>query len=241
MTPEAAAAASADAIHQFGSYFMLDPATYQRGAELGFDPMSFYFVGRGGVLGAVPGDVVAAALVFFEPRQVVRAWEASRSVMGPRDAAAIFVACGHTWARRLPGDLDLARLAELAGKLAWAAVPAGAPLFAAWRAMPEPEDPKALVLHRMHVVRELRGGWHGAAVLGAGLAPVEAVAVRDAGRAALLGWDGELPDPEPFQERWARASAMTDRLMATAFAGLAEDERAEFVDLADRALAAVKA
>ena len=46
---------------------MTDPATYAYGAELGFEGMDFYVAGRGGALGDVPADVVAAAFVFFAP------------------------------------------------------------------------------------------------------------------------------------------------------------------------------
>ncbi len=55
-----------------------------------------------------------------------------------------FAECGHQWGRdKLPDDVDAARLAELEAKVADAASPAGAPVFAGWRALAAPDDPKA--------------------------------------------------------------------------------------------------
>ena len=68
---------------------------------------------------------------------------------------------------------------------------AGAPLFAGWRALDEPEEIKALALHRLNALRELRGALHGAAVLTVGLAPLEAIVVRTPAMLSVFGW------PEP--------------------------------------------
>ncbi|MCU0267082.1 MAG: hypothetical protein MUF83_00405 [Acidimicrobiales bacterium] len=243
MKPQDAAIASAEAVGGLGSGFMLDMGTYARGGELGFEGMDFYVAGRGGALGDVHGDVVAASFVFFEPEGVRRAWDASRAVLPPRQAATAFIGCGHAWAEdHLGVGVDYRRLAELAGRLAAAANPAGAPLFAAWRAMPEPESasPEALALHRMNVLRELRGGWHAAATLAVGLAPLDAVMVKTPYMAGIFGWPEPYPEPDDAaRTRWAQAEEMTNHLMAVPFAALAEAERAELVELASAALAAV--
>ncbi|MET0804533.1 MAG: hypothetical protein ABW009_11615, partial [Acidimicrobiales bacterium] len=98
--------------------FMLDGATYAVGGEAGFNGMDFYGAGRGGVLGDVSADVVAAALVFFNPSVVEGAWEGSRDVMSRSAAAELFAGCLVTWAgEHLGDDVDWARLAELAGKV----------------------------------------------------------------------------------------------------------------------------
>ncbi len=237
MTPERTAIESAAAIGGLSSHFMLDPATYATGAELGFPGMSFYVGGRGGALGDVGADVVTAAFVFFHPDNIADGWAQAASAMGRIEAAEAFAACSHRWAREhLPADLDTARLAELVGKITAAASPAGAPLFAAWRALPEPEDAPALALHRMNVLRELRGGLHGCAVLASGLAPEQALAVRTPYMAALFGWP-EPGDASAFQPAWDQAEAATNVAMARAFDVLSETERTEFVGLSAQALA----
>ncbi|MEZ5144505.1 MAG: hypothetical protein R2726_18635 [Acidimicrobiales bacterium] len=123
MTPEQAAVATRAAIVDVPSVFMLDMATYAAGAELGFSGIDFYVCGRGGALGEVDGDVVAAAFVFFEPGGVLASWEAGRRVLAPRDAAREFIRIGHTWADdHLGHDVDepaaRAELAELCAAVA---------------------------------------------------------------------------------------------------------------------------
>jgi len=236
MTPQDAAEATAAAIAKVGSHFMLDGATYVRGAELGFEGMDFYVAGRGGALGAVDAEVVAAAFVFFNAEAVRTGWEQAGRVMPPHTAAREFAACAAAWGEAyLPDDLDAVRLAALAGKVIAAASPAAVPLFAAWRAMAVPSEPKAAALHQMNVLRELRGGLHGVAVLGSGLDPLEAVMVSSPGMAPVFGWVEPYPEADPHRARWAEAQTLTDRLMAAPLAVLDDDELDEFVALADEA------
>ncbi|HYI63105.1 MAG TPA: hypothetical protein VEW93_15040 [Acidimicrobiales bacterium] len=237
MDPVAAAAATAPVVGNLSTHFMMDLATYQRGAELGFTGADFYTVGRGGALGDVHADVVASAFVFFAPAAVAETWDRGRAVMAPTEAADHFLAVGHDWAEgHLGDDADLPRLADLVGRLTAAANPASAPLFAAWRARPEPgaDRPRALAFHRLNVLRELRGALHGAAVLAHGLGPHEAVTLRSPHMLGIFGWDGPHPDAGKRGERpeWAAAEAATDRALGRAYAALGEAERVELCDLA---------
>jgi len=236
MTPEEGAAASAGAISSLGSRFMLDPATYAAAADLGFQGMDFYACGRGGALGDVDADVVAAAFVFFNPEAIRASWASGRAVMAPLDAAQHWMAAAHAWAEaHIPDDIDSSRLAVLAGKMSEGADAAGAPLFAAWRALPEPSEGrvKALALHRLNGLRELRNAMHGAAVLAAGLAPVQALMVRQPYMAPVFGWQDPPTPAEAHQALWNAAEAATNRSFQRAFEVLDEDERAEFVRLAN--------
>lgn len=227
------ATANAAAVSSIGSHFMLDGATYKRGAELGFQGIDFYVTGRGGVLGEVDADVVAAGFTFFEPGTVRTLWEQGRSVMAPTQAAAEFATCCAAWAEaHVPDAVDAERLATLAGKVAAGARPACAPVFAGWRAMSAPAGPKAAAVHHMNVLRELRNGLHGAAVISAGLSPLEALSVRSPGMLGLFGWaapaetDGLLP-------AWESAEEQTNRSIAHAYEALDARERAELVELAE--------
>jgi len=227
----AAAAGTADAVSQVGSHFMLDGDTYKRGAELGFEGLDFYVTGRGGVLGDVDADVVSAAFAFFEPGSVRTLWEQGRAVMPAAQAATEFAACCHRWAEtHVPDDLDASRLADLAGRVVATARPACAPVFAGWRALPVPEAPKARAVHHMNVLRELRLGLHSAAVLAAGLSPLQALSVRSPAMAPLFGWP-ELADVTGLQAVWDDAEANTNRAIAHAYEGLDDGERTELVEL----------
>ncbi|HUC36188.1 MAG TPA: hypothetical protein VMR97_03600 [Acidimicrobiales bacterium] len=227
-----AARDSAGAIVGLPARFMMDGATYARGGELGFDGVDFYFAGRGGALGDTCGAVVAAAFVFFNPETVCEAWARTEKVMGRVDAANAFAGCSSTWAAsHLADGVDYARLAELCGRVVRSASPAALPLFAAWADLPEPEDDKALALHRVNLLRELRGGLHGAAVLAAGLDPRDAVMVHTPYMAGLFGWGEPDPDAEPHRPEWDRAEALTDSEMARTLGVLASEELAELVGL----------
>lgn len=214
--------------------FMLDPATYAHGGELGFSGFDFYMCGRGGVLGPVPGDVVAAAFTFLGPDAVRAGWDAGSAVMAPGEAADAFMATGHRWGREhLHPDLPADRFAELALRVVDGADPSACCLFAAWRCAPRPDDDRALALHAAHLLRELRGGAHAAAVRAAGLTPHQAVVVRGGPTTAqFLGWPTPHPDTQGLRGRWEAAEAATDTIVCQALAVLDDDEVVELVDLA---------
>ena len=235
MTPEQAAHDAREAIVRVPGGFMTDAATYARGAELGFEGADFYAAGRGGVLGDTHADVVAAAFVFFAPETVRAAWARSASVMSRERAARQWAAVAHAWAAaHLSNDVDWRTVASLLGRVVGAAPVAGAPLFAGWCVLDEPEEPKALALHRLNAMRELRGALHGAAVLTVGLSPVEAVVVRTPAMLPVFGWPEPHPDPKPLHERWALAEARTDSMLGRHLAVLDDAERTELVELLGR-------
>jgi hypothetical protein len=241
MQPEETARASAKGIGDLPANFMLDGATYERGGSLGFDGVDFYIAGRAGALGDVDGHVVAAAFAFFEHGQIVEGWERARKVMAPLDAAAAFAGCLRSWAGAHLGEgPDYERLAVLAGKVTTGADIAGAPLFAAWSVLPEPDEPAATALHRLNLLRELRGARHAGSVLAAGLSPLEALSVKTPFIAAVFGWGEPLEVSDDMRERWARAEAGTDAAVGRAFAALEPSERGEFVALLGEVVAAVR-
>ncbi|HEY7948332.1 MAG TPA: hypothetical protein VID75_11710 [Acidimicrobiales bacterium] len=239
MDPVEAARQTSPVIVSLPAGFMLDGATYQRGGELGFDGVDFYVTGRGGALGDVDGSVVAAAFVFFHPPSIIERWDRGRAVMAPIEAAHAFASCLDTWsADHLADTVDYARLAELEGKLIAAASPAAAPLAAAWAALPEPKEPKALALHRMNILREWRGAVHGAAVVGSGMEPLHALMVKTPAMAPLFGWTEPYPDPGLHKAEWKTAEAATNRTAGRAFAALSEADRSALVELLTEAQAA---
>jgi hypothetical protein len=232
MNAEEAARATTDAVAYLPAGFMLDGATYKRGGELGFDGVDFYTAGRGGALGDVDGLIVAAAFVFFNPASILEAWERTRPLMSRRDSAGAFAGCLHAWAQdHLSDDVDYGRLAELLGRVNDGASPSAAPLFAAWKAVPEPKEPKALALQRLNVLRELRGAAHGASVLAFGLEPLEALLIKTPFMAGIFGWVEPFPDVEAGHDAWDRAEAATNRIIARAYGVLDPAELSELVDL----------
>src|SRR6202043_4239334 len=58
-------------IHDIGTAIYLSPDVFGWAAEWGWsNPFSFYFAGRGGMLGDVGPDVVTSAFGWFEPNAV---------------------------------------------------------------------------------------------------------------------------------------------------------------------------
>lgn len=234
MDAQSAAEATAKAVSSVGSHFMLDGNTYKRGAELGFAGLDFYATGRGGVLGDVDADVVAAAFAFFEPGQVRMQWEQGTKVMTPREAADAWATCCSDWAEaHVPDELDSARLGELLDTVVATARPACAAVFSGWRALPVPTAPKARAVHQMNALRELRHGLHSAAVIAAGVTPHEALSVNSPGMAPIFGWAGLADGAEEARPRLQAAEAATNTALAHAFAGLSDGERDELVELMD--------
>jgi hypothetical protein len=244
MTAEEAAAAAARPIGSVGGRFMSWVPTFRRGTAAGF-PKGWYFyaAGRGGVLGDVDADVVAAAFVYFPADWLRDHWETARTVMEPRQAAAEYAAACHEWGREHLTEVEgLDRLAVLLARVADSADPAGAPLFAGWRALPRPDDAAGAVAQLLMVMREHRGGQHAMTVLAEGLTPVEAVVTGGgAGNAKFFNWPTPLPDPEPLRAAYANAEARTTRLAARAYEVLSPDERRELVDLLTRMKATLDA
>ncbi|WP_280367845.1 SCO6745 family protein [Nocardia wallacei] len=240
------AAAVKEQIQQVGGGFMFSREAKAFGAATGVDGfLGPYTRGRGGVLGEVDADVVAAAFGFFRPETVRAAWESVR--MPAAEAAVGYLTACQEFGRRKLADFDgAAPLAELLEAVADTADPAGVPLFAGWRALPRAADAPARALQLIHVLRELRGGLHLLAVRAQLLGPQAAVLISGSPRhsgpdqARLFGW------PEPFPEitddqrqRWAAAEALTEELIAPAFAVLDEKASDELVRLLNEAHATV--
>lgn len=240
-TPTEASRASAAAVGGLPSLFMFDAATYAGAAAAGYEGLAFYFCGRGGVLGDVGAAAVTEAFAFFSPDAVATGWDSGHGVEDRDAAAHRWADAAADWARaHLPeGVVDYRRLAELAGKVVAAADPTGAPLFAGWRELPVPDDPRAAALHHLNGLRELRNARHAEAVAAAGIAPLEAVMVRSPHMVGIFGWPEPHPEPDDeLRARWQAAEDDTDERFGRDLAVLDADERAEFVELADAALAA---
>ncbi|WP_328395039.1 SCO6745 family protein [Nocardia sp. NBC_00416] len=132
-----------------------------------------YFAGRAAPLGAVQPEVVHALFYNFTVERVRRAlpsaWE-----FAPPEAALTAREKGSSAAlRRQFGELadnpDVATAAELASRAAAAAPTEGRALFAANRALPEPDEPVARLWHAASLLREHRGDGHVAALLATGI------------------------------------------------------------------------
>lgn len=226
-------------VGDLGGRWMLDPEVLGPCRAAGYpNGFAYYMAGRGGVLGDVDAEVVTSAFGFFAPDTVRAMWEPGIAVEGARAAAARYgAACAQFGQRRLGGFEGAGRLAELAGAVAARADSAGLALFAGWRVEPLPADDAARAFFLVHVLRELRGSVHVAAVMAAGLRPVEAVlATAGVQGAERFGWKGPFPEVAPAAKE--PAERLTDDIVARLYSEvLDETAAASLADLVDSAKA----
>lgn len=249
LTSEAVIAATAKPILEYGRSWMMDPATAERGAELGLTPgFGFWVNGRAGFLGPVDSDVAAAAIGFMSPEQIRSLWGVGIDETAMPDMTAAYAEMAGRFGTRTLAAIDgdeLRRLADLCHKVADAAGPSSGVLFTGWRLLDRPADPGADAAVAMNVLRELRGGAHLSAVNAVGLGPHGAIMSTDdpirggASWAEVFGWTA--PHPEPDFALRAEAETVTDKICCAGYDALDQTERADLVRLVGAARAALDA
>jgi hypothetical protein len=207
-----------------GASFYFVPETLARGKELGLDGFRFYVLGRGGVLGDVEPAVVRSAFGYFHPSLVERMWTSAKEIVTPRAAAREYIACAHEHGRRRFDDVTgLDAYVDAATAVIAHVEGVSMPLFAGVRAEPVPADAAAAAMHQAMVLREMRGSMHLLALTAAGLPSHVAHAIKRPDDVGVFGWKDDPPVPtDADREAWARAEALTDDLLAPAFAALTD-------------------
>ena len=233
MTPLQTAGALKDVAGGFGFAFMASPEVRARGkAELGLRGRAMYHLGRAGALGDVTVETVMAAEAFF-PEHVVRThWTEGRALVEPMTAAMFYAdRCADHGRATLASASP--RAVELLERVVDGAEPLGLPLFAAWRALPRPEDAPGRLGLLLNVLREHRGSVHACAVAAVGLHPLAAIMSGSYGEAnaRFFEWPEPYPDPAEHRVAWEQAEALTSQAAAVPYAVLTPDERAELVTL----------
>lgn len=222
-------------ISRIGGTFMTEAATLARGEEIGYRGWAFYYGGRGGVLGEVDADIVAASF-FFIPLEIVRkAWGKARAVGPVAVAVSAYADICADWGRAHLAEAEgLDRLTELTEQLVTGTTPLNAPVFAGWRTVPRPSDAAGRLALALHTLREHRGAMHAVAVQSVGLTPLEATATSKLAQISLKLFSWPEPWPEVTDDliaRRKRADELTDELCAAAYDGLSPEEAQEWVGL----------
>jgi len=219
-------------------------ATLERGASVGLDPATnhFWIVGRAGVMGDCTWEVAAAGLGFLGPDAVRAAWQAVPDGVSHLDVARLYARCCTDWgraelARFDPVELD--RVDRLGRRIADAVPLSMGGVFAGWRALEPPsgdgpEDVGARVALTLHLLRELRGAAHIAAVLAVGITPLDAVLASPAVPprtgapwAEHLGWQGPFGHAEEVRQARLEAEKLTSQMLVPYF-GLLDPPELQF-------------
>ncbi|MEV0575259.1 hypothetical protein [Streptomyces sp. NPDC050392] len=235
-------------IQGFSRAWMLADSTNAYGVELGFKSGSqFWVVGRAGVLGGCPAEVAAAAIA-FEPLDEVRAaWSGVPEGLTHYEVSLRYRDVITGWGTRVLAGSDPATLGavDVLGRRIIDVAPAAlGTLFAGWRQLPAPDSPPARAALTLHLLRELRGAAHIAAILAHGLSPLDAILAAThapprtgPGYAERMGYRGPFRDPAEVRERRVEAEALTGEIIVPFFSALTPEERARFGDAVERTCA----
>lgn len=227
-------------IQQFTRGWMMSSDTDDYGVSIGMRTgREFWVVGRAGVIGSAPPEVAAGALAFHAPERVVEAWTHIPEGLTHLQVAEHYRSRILAWGRERLTPVfdhgDLEQIDTLGRRIADAAPDALGPLFAGWRAMPQPDAIGERVALTTHLLREMRGAAHLNAVIAAGITPLDAILASTnapprtgPGYAERMGFKGPFRDPEEVRTQRLEAEAVTVRIMATSFSVLAPEELAAF-------------
>jgi hypothetical protein len=175
MTPQLARAAwgSLETLHVVGFFA---PEVQQAYDRFGVPATrAGYFAARAAPLGRVDPAVIVATFYVFSPALVGRAVPAVWRAAPPEAWAEARAEAVSLRLHRALGEPRVAEAVGLAQEACAGLSSAGRPLYAAWRGVVWPTDPLMQLWHAGLLVREHRGGGHVAALMAAGLDPVEAL------------------------------------------------------------------
>ncbi|TRO62631.1 SCO6745 family protein [Streptomyces sp. IB201691-2A2] len=238
------------------------PEVFEEVAALGFDVgdrWPSYFPSRAAPLGAVGSERVASAFYSFSPRMVAEHMDHAWRPADPRKVLEARERGVDRAYRAIFGDRvdssELAEAAALARRAAESVNTAGRPLAAANAELPWPKAPHQQLWHAATILREHRGDGHLAALLVAGLDPVEslvsfaAIGAASVERFESRGWsagdwaaarerllargllaaDGTVTDTGRALRR--EVERHTDELAAAPWRGLGPDDTGRLADL----------
>ena len=231
----AAADALAEPIGRIGSWFYFAPSTAARGEELGLDVISFYALGRGGVLGDPTPQQVEDVFHFFKTGVIAAMYAKGLAVQPPSVGVPAHLAAADAFALATFGAVSVTVLDDFtAATLALAdTLPISRwPLYDGYRSLGLPGGNGADAYRSAIWLRELRGGVHTDAVVEANLSPVVACYLDNDGRYfAMHGFtDADVPvvDDSHREVREAVERDTSER-MAALLGGIDEEQREALV------------
>ncbi|MEU9232363.1 SCO6745 family protein [Streptomyces subrutilus] len=169
------------AINPLHSTVYFSPDTPKEFAGLGIThPVAVNLAARSAALGAVGAGTVTAAFYNYRHDFVARHLPAVWDTAAPEKVLAARLRAADATLRRLLGEEaiespELAEAADLAMRAAEACTRHARPLYSAHADLPVPEAPHLRLWHATTLLREHRGDGHLAALLIAGLDPLEAL------------------------------------------------------------------
>lgn len=218
-----------------GMMYYFDKGTVAAGKEIDLDVVSFYALGRGGVLGDIPAEEVDDIFFFFKTGAIAAMYGGGRAKQTADVGARAHLVAAENYARRTFGAVPTSTLEEFnaAAAALIATLPSGRwPIFDGYRNYEMPTDTVAAAMRYSILLRELRGGVHTDAVKAAGLTPAEACFLdHDGAYFALHGFqeDDKPTVTDELRERRLAAEADTTVRMAALLEAVSAEQRAALV------------
>ncbi|MFE7277795.1 hypothetical protein [Streptomyces sp. NPDC057623] len=238
------------------------PEAFEEAVAVGYgteERWPSYFPYRAAPLGEVGAERVASAFYSFSPRMVAEHIDPAWKIASPEAMLQARTRGIDRAYRAIFGDRtdspELAEAASLARRAAEAADTAGRPLAAANAALDWPQAPHLQLWHAATLLREHRGDGHIAALMVAGLDPVEslvsfaAIGAASVARFESRGWtpaewasarerltdrglvDADGTATEAGRDLRRTVEAHTDQLAAAPWRSLTADEVDRLVEL----------
>ncbi|MYS07572.1 hypothetical protein GTW71_14265 [Streptomyces sp. SID6041] len=170
-----------NALNPLHSTLFFSPDLDREFGALGFtDPAAMRLAARSAALGAVGPGTVAATFFNYNHELLARHLPAVWDIASPARVLEGRLRSADATLRRLLGEetvasAEMAEAAELALRATEACTRHARPLYSAHADLPVPEEPHLAYWHAATLLREHRGDGHLAALLSAGLDPVEAL------------------------------------------------------------------
>ena len=218
---------SSEPIQAIGQSFYFVASTQEAGTVIGIeDVVTFYALGRSGVLGDVDHVEVSDRFYWFKPEMVEAIYSSATVTHQPSEVAPVHLAAAHAYARATFSDTpELRAFCDAAEQVVSAIDGFEAPLFQGYRAFPLPMDTPARALQLAIMLREARGEAFIAAARRLGLDPAIGHYIAHPEMFALFGYSDEDIPEVTDEARALRDSCeeMTEELLVPAFATLDED------------------
>jgi hypothetical protein len=212
--------ATAAPVHELGGAYYFSPEALRAAEKLGLDVFMLHCLGRGGVLGDVDADRVAAALPWYQPAVVHVQWDEARALVEPGTAARAYLEAARSYARRAFVETDEIRAFSDAAQQVVDAVPTGTyALIDGYRTFEMPDDAVGRAYQQVVILRELRDAAHADASSTLGLTATEAHVLASEDAFELYGHGSEAAPvvTDELVERLALAEDATTELLVASY------------------------
>lgn len=230
-----------------GMMYYFDPGTSARGKELDLDVVSFYALGRGGVLGDIPASEVDDIFFFFKTGAIAGMYGGGRAKQTAETGAKAHFVAAEEYAQRTFGGVPTETLEALnaACEVLFAPLPSGRwPIYDGYRAFGYSGDAIKDAFRNAILLRELRGGVHTDAIKAADITSAEACFFdHDGVYFAMHGFQEEDKPEVTDATRARRLAAEEDTTvrMANLLEVLSDSQRDALVTAANEMQAALAA